>query len=135
MTRAAPPALAALLLAGCGAFGGSGAATAPGAHVLFLIRPECRTVVARPLAVGSARAFSVLTLEEADYAPQVGDLLEGPAREGRSVFVFYPPEAVGAREGGRTMPAEVVAVGLDTGEARARLDAACGPPPPLPPGR
>ena len=132
MRRVGLVALTALLaapLAGCGALGGSGGSAAPGAHVLFLVRPDCRTVVARTLAVGGARAFSVLRLEEDDYAPQVGDLLEGPAREGRSIFVFYPPESVGAREGGRTMAADVEAVGLAPGEVRARLDAACGPPP------
>jgi hypothetical protein len=142
MRRAGLAALTSLLaapLAACGALGGalggSGGSAAPGAHVLFLVRPECRTVVARTLAVGGARAFSVLRLEDDDYAPQVGDLLEGPARVGQSVFVFYPPEAAGAREGGRPMPADVAAVGLEPAEARARLDAACGPPPPLPEGR
>jgi len=118
----------------CGVLGGgAGAATQPGAHVLFLIRPACNTVVARTLAVGDARAFTVITLRDPDYAPQVGDLLEGPTREGESVFTYHAPENADTHGGGSPITVDVDAVGLTPGEARARLDAVCGPPT-LPPG-
>jgi hypothetical protein len=115
--------LAAAVFAGCA--GGGGAATSNGAHVLFLVRPGCATVVARTLAGGDARAFTVMTLDDAGYAPRAGDVLEGPARTGRSVFVYYPEESLGTREGGRSIPADVLTTGLDPSKARQYLDAAC----------
>jgi hypothetical protein len=122
MTRGALM-LAAAALAGCA--GGGGAATSNGAHVLFLVRPGCTTVVARTLAGGDARAFTVMSIDAPDYAPRAGDVLEGPARAGRSVFVFYPEEALGNRGAGRSVPADVLATGLDPSKARQHLDAAC----------
>jgi hypothetical protein len=116
--------LAATVLAGCA--GGGGAAGSQAAHVLFLIRAGCPTVVARTLAGGDARAFTILTLDAPDYMPRAGDVLEGPARPGRSVFVYYPEESLGTRSEGRSISADVVAAGLDPSEARARMDAACG---------
>lgn len=119
--------LAPLVLGGCGLLGGAPRATY-GAHVVFLTRPACSTLVAQTLATGDARAFSVLTLPDAGYAPTAGDVIEGPAREGPSVFVVYPL-GTDAREGGLSVSAEVLALGLRPGEARLRLDDACGPPP------
>jgi hypothetical protein len=114
--------LGAAALAGCS---GSADVSGRGAHVVFLVRPECRTVVARTLAAGSARAFTVLTLDPSDYAPRAGDILEGPARAGRSVFLYYPEESLATRAGGESLSADVVAVGLDASKARERLDALC----------
>jgi hypothetical protein len=122
MTRAGLM-LAAAVLGGCAS--GGGAAASNGAHVLFLVRPGCATVVARTLASGDARAFTVMTLDAPDYAPRAGDVLEGPARAGRRVFVYYPEESLGTREAGRSIPADVLTTGLDPSKARQYLDAAC----------
>jgi hypothetical protein len=124
MTRA-PALLALAALAGCA--GQSGASASTGAHVLFLVRGGCATVVARTLTSGDSRAFTVLALDSPEYAPRVGDVLEGPAREGRSVFAYYREESLATRDGAQTVAADVIAVGLDPGEARTRLDLACGP--------
>jgi hypothetical protein len=124
MTRAL--ALLALApLAGCA--GSSATSDGTGAHVLFLVRSGCRTVVARTLTSGDARAFTVLQLDAPEYAPRVGDVLEGPAREGRSVFAHYPAESLAVRTGALSVAADVLAAALSPSDARHRLDAACGP--------
>lgn len=115
-------------IGGCGLLGGAPRPTW-GAHVVFLTRPACSTFLAQTLATGDARAFSLLAVTEPGYTPTPGDILEGPAREGASVFLYYPPEQAATREGGRSVPADVRALGLNPEEARARLDDACGPPP------
>ncbi len=120
-------------LAGCA--GPSGAPASTGAHVLFLVRADCSTVVARTLAGGSARAFTMMQLDSPEYAPRTGDVLEGPAREGRSVFAYYPEESLGTRAGALTVSADVVGVGLDPSDARSRFDAACGPEGGVPVGK
>ena len=122
MTRA-PALLTALALAGCA---GSAATEGAGAHVLFLVRPGCPTVVARTLAVAPARAFTVLTLDEPAFAPRAGDVLEGPARTGRSVFVYYRDASLADRADGVSVAADVLSVGLDPAKAREYLDAECG---------
>ena len=124
MTRA-PALLALVAFAACAGPSGSSASTS--AHVLFLVRDGCSTVVARTLTSGDSRAFTVLQLESAEYAPRAGDVLEGPAREGRSVFAYYREESLDTRAGATTVAADVLAVALDPSQARTRLDIACGP--------
>jgi hypothetical protein len=124
MTRALAL-LALAALAGCA--GSQAASDGTGAHVLFLVRPGCRTVVARTLTSGDARAFTVLELDAPEYAPRVGDVLEGPAREGRSVFAHYTDESLDVRADARSVAADVLAVALSPTDARSRIDAACGP--------
>jgi hypothetical protein len=122
--KPAPALLTLVVLTGCAGPSGSSAST--GAHVLFLVRDGCTTVVARTLTSGDSRAFTVLDLESPEYAPRAGDVLEGPAREGRSVFAYYREESLGTREGAVTVTAAVLAVALDPSDARTRLDVACG---------
>jgi hypothetical protein len=121
-----------LLVVGCGGlglnFGGVEAST--GAHSVFLAREGCATFVARTLGHG----FLLATVADGPYAPAVGDVLEGPLREGPSVFTLFPPGAADAGSRAATpaalVPLDVAAVGLPLADARAHLDAACGPPRP-----
>jgi hypothetical protein len=120
-----------LLLAGCGGLGiNLGRAEANvGAHTVFLVRDGCATFVARTLGGG----FLLAEAAEGAYTPAVGDVLEGPTREGRSIFSVYPPgsETAGAPAAppSANVPLDVRAIGLPLEDARARLDGACGGPP------
>ena len=124
-----PLLLSALLLGGCGGLGinlGGGRAST-GAHTVLLVRPGCSTFVARTLRHG----FVVAEAPEGRYAPAAGDVLQGPPREGRSVFALFPSGAVTAGDPGAdpddNVPLDVLALGLDLPDASARLDAACPP--------
>ena len=52
----------------------------------------------------------MLTLDASDYSPRAGDIMEGPARAGRSVFLYYPEEELATRAGGVSVAAVGVAV-------------------------
>lgn len=111
-------------LGGCGISLFSGSRASVAAHTVFLARPGCTTFVARTLDVG----FSVLEAADGSiYVPAPGDVLEGPAREGRSVFRFFPADAVTLRDEAASVPLDVQALDIPLAAARARLDAACGP--------
>ncbi|HLT47592.1 MAG TPA: hypothetical protein VK002_10220 [Rubricoccaceae bacterium] len=116
-----------LLTAGCGVLSFGGGQVSRGAHTVFLARDGCAAFVARTLG----QDFLLAETADAAYVPAVGDVLEGPTRVGPSVFALYPAGAAasGTPSGPptATVPLDVHAVGLPLGEARARLDAACGP--------
>ena len=142
------PALAALLAAvvlggvGCGVGGAvrglfePAARGAVDAHVVYRLRPDCPTLLARTTEHG----YTVMTpLESADVAgvPEfVGlafeetGLFEGPVRVGQSVFRYVPPAQSETWDaGGADVSVEVEAVGLDLPAAHARMVALCGPLP------
>ncbi|HYE95202.1 MAG TPA: hypothetical protein VD962_03265 [Rubricoccaceae bacterium] len=101
-----------------------------GAHVVFLAPPGCSSFAARTVRHG----FTLLRTDAPGHTPAQGDVLEGPVREGRSVFRLYAVgEADATRTEGRDLPLDVLAVGLPLGVAHERLAVMCGPLPP-PPG-
>lgn len=116
------------LFLGCGGLGiGLGGGTAStGAHTVFLAPEGCSTFLARTLG----RDFFLADAVGDAYRPTPGDVLEGPTREGRSVFELYPTgsDFSGTPSGPptATVPLDVLAIGLPLSEARARLGAACG---------
>ncbi|MFN3597855.1 MAG: hypothetical protein ACK41D_11360 [Rubricoccaceae bacterium] len=118
--------------AGCRGLGFAPAGTTLGAHMVTQARAGCAVVAARTFAEGG---HALLTFPEAAAPPQPGDLFEGPVRVGPSVFRFVPADGMDAWRNGEDVPAEVLAAGLSAEEARAAMDARCGPLPPLPPRR
>lgn len=126
------PALVALAVvasgAGCSIGGAAGTTIAP--HVVFLAPEGCGVAVAkvhrgeyaliRP--VGDDPDLGPGT----DYVPRVGDVLEGPVREGESIFRFFPPAATNSEwTAGEELPLDVIATGLMLSDARAELEARC----------
>ncbi|MDT0633152.1 hypothetical protein RQM47_00630 [Rubrivirga sp. S365] len=129
-----------LLLAGCGVVRGAFEPSARGevdAHVVYRLRPDCPTLLARttdngytvmtPLGrvdVPQRNAFVGLGIEETG-------LFEGPVREGQSVFRYVPPAESGTWDGGGAdVTVDVNAVRLDLPAAHARVTDLCGPLPP-----
>ena len=113
--------------AGC-SIGGAAGTIAP--HVVFLAPEGCGVAVAkvhrgeyaliRP--VGDDPDLGPGT----DYVPRVGDVLEGPVREGESIFRFFPPAATNSEwTAGEELPLDVIATGLMLSDARAELETRC----------
>lgn len=136
-----------LALTGCGVGGAvqslfqPAARGAVDAHVVYRLWPDCPTLVARTTEHG----YTVLTPLDTVAVEQDDDfvglvyeetgLFEGPVREGRSVFRYWPPvesETWGA--GGAAVPVDVVATRLDLPGAHAAAVARCGPLPAEVPG-
>ena len=109
------------------------------AHVVYRLRPDCPTLLARTTAHGYTvmRPTRVLGDESVPQVPEfVGvrfeesGLFEGPVRTGEVVFRYIPPaESETWQAGGLDVVAEVEAVRLDLESARARLVAQCGEDP------
>lgn len=128
------------LLAGCGAVRDAFEPSARGAvdaHVVYRLRPDCATLVARTKDHG----YTVMTPLDRVDVPQLSEFVglgvketgvfEGPVREGRSVFRYVPPAESGRwGEGGADVAVDVDAVRLDLPDAHARVVALCGPLPP-----
>lgn len=118
--------------AGCGklgsVLGGSTAAGAYEAHVLYQTREGCTTLVARTLRDG----YTVMTPLGVSGPLEPTAVFEGPVRTGESVFRYIPPDrsAEWPAEADE-IPMAVHAVRLDLPEARARLLAVCGAVPGL----
>lgn len=120
-----------------GVFGPGAAGEAIDAHVVYRLRPDCPTLVARTTENG----YTVLTpteLIDGGEFQQVPEfpgtriettgLFEGPVRTGEVVFRYIPPaesETWGASS--LDVVATVEAVRLSLPEARTRLLAQCGP--------
>ncbi|MEM6326957.1 MAG: hypothetical protein AAF791_07560 [Bacteroidota bacterium] len=117
-----------LTLGGCSIGRSAGTTIAP--HVVFLAPEGCGVAVAK---VHRGEYALIQTISDdpqvgpgSAYTPRVGDVLEGPVREGESIFRFFPPEATNdAWTDGRELPLDVLATGLGLSEARARLDERC----------
>ncbi|OZC04399.1 hypothetical protein [Rubricoccus marinus] len=110
-----------LPLAGCGLLGRpAGTTIAP--HVVFLAPTGCAAAVAKVHRGG----YALMEVVEDGYAFEQGDVLEGPDREGQSIFRRFPPAFRNAEwSEGIEVPIDVVATGLELGVARRQLDARC----------
>ena len=99
------------------------------AHVVYRLRPDCPTLVARTTEHG----YTVMTplpdeTGAVGLAVEETGLFEGPAREGQSVFRYIAPAASETWDaGGTDVVVDVVAVGLDLPAAHDRVTALCGP--------
>lgn len=113
------------------------------AHVVYRLRPDCPTLLARTIDHG----YTVLRPLDAAEAgiPEVAGFVggaiqqsgvfEGPVRTGEVVFRYVPPAASQTWATGPVdVVAEVDAVELDLVTANRRMLQICGPPPaPAPP--
>ena len=122
------PLLLLLAMAGCSVGRSAGTTIAP--HVVFLAPEGCGVAVAKIHRGEYALIQPVPDDPEmgpgSDYVPREGDVLEGPVREGESIFRFFPPEATNdAWTAGRELPLDVIATGLELSVARAELDDRC----------
>lgn len=141
----AAPLLAVLVLVvlpGCGVGGAVRGLFEPAArgevdaHVVYRLRPDCPTLLARTTEHG----YTVMTPVERTAAVtptafaggefvETG-LFEGPVREGQSVFRYIPPaESETWDAGGEDVVVDVNAVELDLQAGHARVVALCGPLP------
>ena len=116
-----------MLLPGCSAlanaFGGSPVRTVD-AHVIYRMRPDCSTLLARTLRNG----YSVMTPVTEAFAADETGLFEGPVREGQSIFRYYPPtESQQWSDDWTEVSVEVHSVRLGIREAREALESICGP--------
>lgn len=116
------PLFLALCLSGCGLTLFSSGQASIAAHSVFLTHPGCSTFVAQTLRQG-------MTLVETtgdEYAPAPGDVFEGPARIGPSMFRLFDGTEARLAEGGRSISLNIVAKNLLPKDAREQLDSACG---------
>jgi len=107
------------------------------AHVVYRIRSDCPTLLARTISHG----YTVLTPggapEGVDAPPPLlrmpveeTGVFEGPVRTGEVVFRYIPPEASETWEAGPIdLVAEVDAVRLDLEAGSERIVELCGPLP------
>lgn len=115
------PLLFSILFSGCGISLFSAGEASIAAHSVFLTHPGCSTFVAQTLREG-------MTLVETtgdDYAPAAGDVFEGPARIGPSMFRLFDGTEAHLAEGGRSISLTIVARNLSPEDAREQLNAAC----------
>ena len=116
------PLLLALCLSGCGLKLFSSGEASIAAHSVFLTHPECSTFVAQTLREG----MTLVEISGDDYAPAPGDVFEGPARIGPSMFRLFDGTEARLADGGRSISLNIVAKNLSPEDAREQLDAACG---------
>ena len=105
------------------------------AHVVYRLRPDCPTLLARSMRHG----YTVMTPGEAPEGIENRDafvgtgfeetgVFEGPVRQGEVVFRYIPPAESATRN---ATPIDVVAmvdaVELTLEQGRDRLDGLCGP--------
>lgn len=126
--RAAPFLALALVMSGCSVGRSSGTTIAP--HVVFLAPEGCGVALAKihrgEYALIQAVADDPDLGPAPEYVPRVGDILEGPVREGESIFRYFPPADTNAEwTEGRELPLDVIATGLLLADARVQLDARC----------
>lgn len=111
-----------IAFSGCGLklFGSSEASVA--AHTVFYTSDGCSSFVAQTLREG----LTLVKNHDRGYAPSPGDVFEGPARLGPSVFRLFDGTESYLKEGGRNISLTFVAMNLRPEDARAQLNAACG---------
>jgi len=108
-------------LSGCGLTLFSSGQASIAAHSVFLTHPGCSTFAAQTLREG-------MTLVETtgdDYAPAAGDVFEGPARIGPSMFRLFDGTEARLSDGGRNISLTIVAKNLSPEDARRQLNATC----------
>ena len=118
-----------------GVFGPGQVGDAVDAHVVYRLRPDCPTLLARstrhgytvltpgdaPESIESREAFVGTGFEETG-------VFEGPVRTGEVVFRYVAPAASETWTAGPVdVAATVDSVELTLQQGRARLDAICGP--------
>ncbi len=106
------------------------------AHVVYRLRPDCPTLLARTTAHGYTvlTPTSTLSADDVRQVPELvgvrfeeSGLFEGPVRTGEVVFRYIPPAASETwRAGPLDVVADVEAVRLDLRAARGQLVAICG---------
>lgn len=117
-----------MVLPGCNALaraiGGGPARGVVDAHVIYRLRADCSTLLARTLRNG----YSVMTPLTDDFEGEATGLFEGPVREGQSIYRYYPPtESQQWSDNWTEVSVDVRAVRLELPVARETLDAICGP--------
>ena len=129
-------------LSGCGVGGAVRGLFEPAArgdvdaHVVYRLRPDCPTLVARTTEHGYTVMTPLERVETPERTAFVGlvfeetGLFEGPVREGQSVFRYVPPAESATWGAGeeQEVVVEVEAVRLGLPEAHAVVVALCGPP-------
>jgi hypothetical protein len=117
-----------MALPGCNALaraiGGGPARGTVDAHVIYRLRSDCSTLLARTLRNG----YSVMTPLTDGFEGEETGLFEGPVREGQSIYRYYPPtESQQWSDDWTEVSVDVHAVKLGLRPAREALDALCGP--------
>lgn len=115
------PLVLAFMLCGCGLKQFSSSEASVAAHTVFLTHADCSTFVAQTLREG----MTLVENADASYTPSPGNVLEGPARLGPSVFTVFGGSESRMREGGRSVSLNIVAKNLDAADAREQLNSAC----------
>ena len=123
-------ALATAAASGAGCSVGRSAGTTIAPHVVFLAPEGCGVAIAKVHRGEYALIQPVPDDPDlgpgSDYVPRTGDVLEGPVREGQSIFRYFPPAATNdAWSEGREMPLDVIATGISLADARTQLDDRC----------
>ncbi|MEL6616789.1 MAG: hypothetical protein AAFQ43_13685 [Bacteroidota bacterium] len=108
-------------LAGCSLISRSeGTTIAP--HLVFLAPTGCEVALAKIHRGG----YALITSLDDSYALRQGDVLEGPARVGESIFRRFPPEARNSEwSQGIDVAIDVRATDLELSIARRQLDGIC----------
>jgi len=117
-----------MVLPGCNALaraiGGGPARGVVDAHVIYRLRPDCSTLLARTLRNG----YSVMTPLTDGFEGEETGLFEGPVREGQSIYRYYPPSNTeNWSEDWTEVSVDVRSVKLNLPDARQTLDTICGP--------
>ncbi len=111
----------AAVASGCGIRLFSSSKASIAAHTVFNTREECSAFVAQTLHEG----MTLFENRDTNYEPASGDVFEGPARIGPSVFRLFDGSESRLQEGGRSISLNVLAMNLKSENARAQWDAAC----------
>ena len=105
-------------------FRGGTAAGVVDAHVVYRLRPDCTTFLARTLRNG----YTVMTPQDDAFRAVETGLFEGPVREGQSIYRYYlPRNSQNWSDDWTEVSVDARAVQLGLPDARAALDAICGP--------
>lgn len=120
-------------LTGCGAgerisrLIGPSVTSTSAAHVVLVVQEGCRTGIAQTHR-GGTLLFTVPGDTPRELTP--GDILEGPEREGESVFLLHPPETTHGWEGdAQAFPMVVEGLNLSFSEARTEMGRRCSDAP------
>ena len=114
----------AVWVGGCSLGRSAGTTIAP--HVVFVAPEGCGVAIAKIHRGEYALIEPVVEGEGLGYVAREGDVLEGPVREGESIFRQYPGALRNSEwTEGLEVPIDVLVTGISLSDARARLDARC----------